>query len=74
MTIPLHLRNAPTQMMRDMGYADGYIYPHDYPQHFAPQEYMPSVAQGMKFWYPADNASEAKAATRMEGFWGNKKK
>ena len=74
LTIPLHLRNAPTQMMRDMGYADGYIYPHDYPQHFAPQEYMPSVAQGMKFWYPADNASEAKAATRMEGFWGNKKK
>ena len=74
LTIPLHLRNAPTQMMRDMGYADGYIYPHDYPQHFAPQEYMPSVAQGMKFWYPADNVSEAKAATRMEGFWGNKKK
>ena len=74
LTIPLHLRNAPTQMMRDMGYADGYIYPHDYPQHFAPQEYMPSVAQGMKFWYPADNASEAKAATRMEGYWGNKKK
>lgn len=74
LTIPLHLRNAPTQMMRDMGYADGYIYPHDYPQHFAPQEYMPSVAQGMKFWYPADNASEAKAATRMVGYWGNKKK
>ena len=74
LTIPLHLRNAPTQMMRDMGYADGYIYPHDYPQHFAPQEYMPSVAQGMKFWYPADNASEAKAAARMEGYWGNKKK
>ena len=74
LTIPLHLRNAPTQMMRDMGYADGYIYPHDYPQHFAPQDYMPSVAQGMKFWYPADNASEAKAATRMEGYWGNKKK
>ena len=74
LTIPLHLRNAPTQMMRDMGYADGYIYPHDYPQHFAPQEYMPSVAQDMKFWYPADNASEAKAATRMEGYWGNKKK
>lgn len=74
LTIPLHLRNAPTQMMRDMGYADGYIYPHDYPQHFAPQEYMPSVAQGMKFWYPADNASEAKATTRMVGYWGNKKK
>ena len=72
-TIPLHLRNAPTQMMRDMGYADGYIYPHDYPQHFAPQDYMPREAQGMKFWVPADNSGEARAAQRMESYWGKKK-
>lgn len=73
LTIPLHLRNAPTQMMRDMGYADGYIYPHDYPQHFAPQDYMPREAQGMKFWVPADNSGEARAAQRMESYWGKKK-
>ena len=73
LTIPLHLRNAPTKMMRDMGYADGYIYPHDYPQHFAPQDYMPKEAQGMKFWVPADNSGEARAAQRMESFWGKKK-
>lgn len=73
LTIPLHLRNAPTQMMRDMGYADGYIYPHDYPQHFAPQDYMPREAQGMKFWVPADNSGETRAAQRMESFWGKKK-
>lgn len=73
LTIPLHLRNAPTQMMRDMGYADGYIYPHDYPQHFAPQDYMPKEAQGMRFWVPADNSGEARAAQRMESFWGKKK-
>jgi putative ATPase len=73
LTIPLHLRNAPTQMMRDMGYADGYIYPHDYPQHFAPQDYMPKEAQGMKFWVPADNSGEARAAQRMESYWGKKK-
>lgn len=73
LTIPLHLRNAPTQMMRDMGYADAYIYPHDYPQHFAPQDYMPREAQGMKFWVPADNLSEAKAAQRMQIFWGKNK-
>lgn len=73
LTIPLHLRNAPTQMMRDMGYADGYIYPHDYPQHFAPQDYMPREAQGMKFWVPADNLSEAKAAQRLQIFWGKNK-
>lgn len=73
LTIPLHLRNAPTQMMRDMGYADGYIYPHDYPQHFAPQDYMPREAQGMKFWVPADNLSEAKATQRMQIFWGKNK-
>lgn len=73
LTIPLHLRNAPTQMMRDMGYADGYIYPHDYPQHFAPQDYMPREAQGMKFWVPADNSGEVRAAQRMESYWGKKK-
>lgn len=73
LTIPLHLRNAPTQMMRDMGYADGYIYPHDYPQHFAPQDYMPREAQGMRFWVPADNSGEARAAQRMESYWGKKK-
>lgn len=73
LTIPLHLRNAPTQMMRDMGYADGYIYPHDYPKHFAPQDYMPREAQGMKFWVPADNSGEARAAQRMESYWGKKK-
>ena len=73
LTIPLHLRNAPTKMMRDMGYADGYIYPHDYPQHFAPQDYMPREAQGMKFWVPADSLSEAKAAQRMQIFWGKNK-
>ena len=73
LTIPLHLRNAPTQMMRDMGYADGYIYPHDYPQHFAPQDYMPREAQGMRFWVPADNSGEIRAAQRMESYWGKKK-
>jgi putative ATPase len=60
-------------MMRDMGYADGYIYPHDYPQHFAPQDYMPRESQGMRFWVPADNSGEARAAQRMESFWGKKK-
>ena len=69
LTIPMHLRNAPTKMMREMGYADGYIYPHDYPHHFASQEYMPKEANNVTFWYPAYNPQEIKAGQRMENYW-----
>ena len=47
--VPLHLRNAPTNLMAQLGYHDGYIYPHDYPEHFARQQYMPDTLQGNRF-------------------------
>ena len=68
--MPLHLRNAPTTLMADLGYSDGYRYPHDFPHHFTPQQYMPDSLQGNRFWQPADNAQEDKLAERMRRLWG----
>ena len=48
--VPLHLRNAPTSLMKELGYADGYKYPHDYPGHFVEQQYMPDELVGTTFW------------------------
>ena len=70
--VPLHLRNAPTQLMEQLGYNDGYIYPHDYPHHFAPQQYLPIEAQGQQFWKPADNAAETRTAQRLYEWWTEK--
>ena len=68
--VPLHLRNAPTKLMSELGYHDGYIYPHDYPEHFAKQQYMPDSLQGHVFWKAADNPQEEKASERMRRWWG----
>ena len=68
--VPLHLRNAPTTLMADLGYSDGYRNPHDFPHHFTPQQYMPDSLQGNRFWQPADNAQEDKLAERMRRLWG----
>ena len=70
--VPLHLRNAPTQLMEQLGYNDGYIYPHDYPHHFAPQQYLPTEALGQQFWKPADNAAETRTAQRLYEWWTDK--
>ena len=48
--VPLHLRNAPTSLMKELGYADGYKYPHDYPGHWTEQQYLPDELVGTKFW------------------------
>ena len=69
--VPLHLRNAPTNLLAQLGYHDGYVYPHDYPEHFARQQYMPDTLQGNRFWTPADNAQEAKIRERMSRWWGD---
>ena len=49
--VPLHLRNAPTKLMKDLGYADGYKYPHDYPGHWVEQQYLPDELLGTEFWH-----------------------
>ena len=59
--VPLHLRNAPTKLMADLGYHDGYLYPHDYPGHYVAQQYMPDALNGHQIWQPQPHsAAEAK--------------
>lgn len=64
--VPLHLRNAPTQLMKDMGYHDGYKYAHDFPNHFADQQYLPDALAGTKVWVPQMNPAESKLAAYMQ--------
>ena len=68
-SVPLYLRNAPTQLMADLGYADGYKYAHDYPGHFADLEFMPSELVGRKFYEPAENKQEDGLRARLESLW-----
>lgn len=70
--VPLHLRNAPTPLMKTAGYGTGYRYAHDYPGHFVDLEFMPEGLAGTRFWTPADNPAEEKLKARMEELWGGK--
>jgi putative ATPase len=63
--VPLHLRNAPTQLMRQMGYGKGYKYPHDYPKGRVKQEYLPEKTKGKIFYRPSNTAFEKEIKRRM---------
>jgi len=67
--VPLYLRNAPTKLMAELGYADGYRYAHDYPGHFVDLEFMPEELKGRKFYEPAENRQEDALRARLEGLW-----
>jgi len=67
--VPLYLRNAPTKLMEELGYADGYRYAHDYPGHFTDLEFMPAELSGRKFYEPADNKHEDGLRARLETCW-----
>ncbi len=64
--VPLHLRNAPTKLMAQLGYHDGYKYPHDYPNHYTPQQYLPDALASTSFWQPQPNPAESKLWQGME--------
>ena len=71
--VPLHLRNAPTKLMGDMGYGADYKYAHDYAGNFVHQEFLPESLSGTRFYTPNEqNAQEAKIAERMRALWGDK--
>ncbi len=70
--VPLHLRNAPTKLMKDLGYHDGYKYPHDYPGHFTAQQYMPDGIAGERLWRAQHNAQEDRLGQRMRDCWGKR--
>jgi len=72
--VPLHLRNAPTSLMKDLGYSDGYKYPHDFNGHFTPQQYMPDALQRERLWHGQHSPSEQKLCDRMEQYWGDRYK
>lgn len=67
--VPLHLRNAPTKLMKNLGYGENYKYPHDFPGHFVSQQYLPDELKDEHFWTPADNPAEDKLKARMGGYW-----
>ena len=70
--VPLHLRNAPTQLMKQLGYSDGYKYPHDYPGNFAQQQYMPDELHDTRLWHAQHSPSEEKQYQQMLRLWGER--
>ncbi|EAY24808.1 replication-associated recombination protein A [Microscilla marina] len=70
--IPLHLRNAPTQLMREQGYGKGYQYAHDYPHNFSPQEYLPEAIAHTTLYDPGQNARENELRKRLKNLWQDK--
>lgn len=74
MPVPLHLRNAPTELMAELGYGEEYKYSHDFPNHFARQQFMPDMLQGTQLWFAQDSPAEKKLADWMHYLWGDDKK
>lgn len=72
--VPLHLRNAPTKLMAELGYHDGYLYPHDYPGNFTPQQYLPNEVKDEVLWKPCNNQAEDRSRDRMNTLWKDKQR
>ena len=70
--VPLHIRNAPTSLMKEMGYGADYKYAHDYPGNFVPQQYLPDALLGTRFWNPCPNPAEDRLAQLQQSRWGKK--
>lgn len=70
--VPLHLRNAPTQLMTSLGYHDGYKYAHDFPDHFVEQQYLPDQLKDSRFWHAQHSPSEEKQYQWMLRCWGDR--
>lgn len=70
--VPLHLRNAPTKLMKQLGYHEGYKYAHDYAGNFVDQQYLPNEIRSRIFWIPQSNPQEERMKERMEKLWQRK--
>lgn len=70
--VPLHLRNAPTKLMKDLGYGEDYKYAHDYPDNFVRQQFLPDALKDEHIWQPQANPAEQKHKERMEALWGER--
>ena len=67
--VPLPIRNAPTELMKELGYHDGYKYPHDFPGHFTPQQYLPDALVNERLWHGQHSPAEEKLVERMKNYW-----
>lgn len=72
LSVPLPLRNAPTKLMAELGYHDGYKYPHDYPGHFTAQQYLPDELKDARFWFGQHSVAEEKLNKQMKDCWGDR--
>ena len=72
LSVPLHLRNAPTKLMKDIGYHDGYKYAHDYPGNFVELEYLPEEIAGTRLYSPQDNPREMELRRSLKAKWKDK--
>jgi putative ATPase len=72
--VPLPLRNAPTALMKELGYGKGYLYSHDFPGNFAEQEFLPDEIKGMNFFMAGSNSKEQEIAKTIQSLWNNKYK
>ncbi len=70
--VPLHLRNAPTKLMKQLGYGKDYKYAHAYEGHFVHQQFLPDEVKDQRIWHPQNNAQEAKLKERMQSLWGER--
>ncbi len=70
--VPLHLRNAPTSLMKQLGYGKDYKYAHDYEGNFVEQQFLPGEVADSRFWHPQPNAQEEKLKERMQRLWGER--
>lgn len=72
--VPLHLRNAPTKLMKELGYHGGYKYPHDFPGHFIMENYLPDEITDSQYYYPTEHGNEKTLKERLMKLWEGKKK
>ena len=72
LSVPLHLRNAPTKLMKQLGYGKDYKYAHAYEGNFVNQQFLPDEVKDYRIWHPQNNAQEAKLKERMQALWGNR--
>lgn len=70
--VPLHLRNAPTKLMADLGYHKGYKYAHDYKNNFVQQQFLPDELQKVRLWHPQSNPQEVRLKEQMQMLWGDR--
>jgi putative ATPase len=72
--VPMHLRNAPTKLMKEIGYGKNYLYPHDHNNHFIEENYLPDELKNQQYYFPTENGNEKNLKDRLKNLWKNKKK